>query len=138
MDKRKILITDNDARRLGEILAVAGEFKYQGRADLAALAGELRRAQIVDSRKVPGKVVTMNSRLVVEDLDNNQDWEFSLVFPASANADEGRISVLSPVGTALLGYSEGDRVEWAVPAGRRRLLVKKVAYQPEAAGDYHL
>lgn len=138
MDARKIVITDHDARRLGEILGVADEFKYRGRADLAALAGELRRAQIVDSRKVPGKVVTMNSRLVVEDLDNNQELEFSLVFPASANADEGRISVLSPVGTALLGYSEGDLVEWAVPAGRRRLLVKKVAYQPEAAGDFHL
>ena len=138
MDTRRILITDNDARRLGEILEVAGEFKYRGRADLAALAGELRRAQIVDSRKVPGKVVTMNSRLVVEDLDSNQELEFSLVFPASANADEGRISVLSPVGTALLGYSEGDLVEWAVPAGRRRLLVKKVSYQPEAAGDFHL
>jgi len=138
MDQRKIAITDHDARRLGEILNVAGEFKYRDRADLAALAGELRRAQIVDARNVPDKVVTMNSRLVVEDLDSRQDMEFSLVFPAAANADEGRISVLSPVGTALLGYSEGDVVEWAVPAGRRRLLVKKVVYQPEAAGDYHL
>ena len=138
MDQRKIAITDHDARRLGEILNVAGEFKYRGRADLAALAGELRRAQIVDARNVPGKVVTMNSRVVVEDLDSRQEMEFALVFPAAANADEGRISVLSPVGTALLGYSEGDVVEWAVPAGRRRLLVKKVVYQPEAAGDYHL
>ena len=138
MDQRKIAITDHDAKRLGEILNVAGEFKYRGRADLAALAGELRRARIVDARNVPGKVVTMNSRLVVEDLDSQQDMEFALVFPATANADEGRISVLSPVGTALLGYSEGDVVEWAVPAGRRRLLVKKVVYQPEAAGDYHL
>lgn len=138
MTKRQILITDCDAKRLSEILEVAVEFKYRGRADLAALAGELRRAKIVDSRKVPGKVVTMNSRVAVEDLDSNQDLEFSLVFPASANADEGRISVLSPVGTALLGYSEGDRVEWDVPAGRRRLLIKKVVYQPEAAGDYHL
>ena len=138
MDQRKIAITDHDARRLGEILNVAGEFKYRGRADLAALAGELRRAQIVDARNVPGKVVTMNSRVVVEDLDSRQEMEFALVFPAAANADEGRISVLSPVGTALLGYSEGDVVEWAVPAGRRRLRVKKVVYQPEAAGDYHL
>lgn len=138
MDQRKIAITDHDAKRLGEILNVAGEFKYRGRADLAALAGELRRAQIVDARNVPDKVVTMNSRVVVEDLDSRQEMEFALVFPAAANADAGRISVLSPVGTALLGYSEGDVVEWAVPAGRRRLLVKKVVYQPEAAGDYHL
>ena len=137
MERRQIFITDNDAKRLGEILGVAGEFKYRGRADLESLAGELRRAKIVASRAIPGNIVTMNTRLVLEDLDSRRDMDFSLVFPAEANADENRISVLSPVGTAVLGYAEGDVVEWDVPAGRRRLLIKQVVYQPEAAGEYH-
>lgn len=137
MEQRQIFITDNDARRLGEILGVAGEFKYRDRRDLEALAGELRRAKIVGSQVVPKDIVTMNTRLVLEDLDSRQQMEFTLVFPAEADVDKHRISVLSPVGTAVLGYAEGDVVEWTVPAGRRRLLIKKVVYQPEASGDFH-
>lgn len=137
MHARHIFITRTDAARLGEMLEVAGVFNYRDRADLASLSGELRRAKIVDSKEVPADVVTMNTRLVLEDLDGRQEMEFTLVFPADANADAGRVSVLSPVGTAVLGYAEGDTVEWTVPAGARRFLIKKILYQPEAAGDFH-
>ena len=83
-------------------------------------------------------VVTMNSKVLLEDLDNRERMTVTLVFPADANADEGAVSVLAPVGTAILGYSEGDVVEWPVPDGVRRLKIRKVVYQPEAAGDFHL
>jgi regulator of nucleoside diphosphate kinase len=63
---------------------------------------------------------------------------YSLVFPQEADASEGRISILAPVGTAMIGYRVGDVIEWEVPSGLRRLKVEDVLYQPEASGDYHL
>jgi regulator of nucleoside diphosphate kinase len=61
-----------------------------------------------------------------------------VVFPSEADSEQGKISVLAPVGTALLGYRVGDTVEWVVPGGLRRLKIERILYQPEAAGDYHL
>jgi regulator of nucleoside diphosphate kinase len=63
---------------------------------------------------------------------------FTLVFPAEADYERGRLSVLAPIGMALLGYRAGETVEWKVPSGVRRLKIEQVLYQPEAAGDYHL
>jgi regulator of nucleoside diphosphate kinase len=63
---------------------------------------------------------------------------YSLVFPNEADADEGRISILAPVGTAMIGYRVGDVIEWQVPSGLRRLKVEEIIYQPEASGDYLL
>ena len=63
---------------------------------------------------------------------------YHLVFPDSANVNQGKISILAPIGTALLGYKVGDIVRWKVPAGLTELKVEGILYQPEAAGDYHL
>jgi len=138
MTERKIYMTENDRRRLDELLAVAGAFNYRDRNDLKALASELRRAQVVDSRKVSARIVTMNTRVRLRDLDTQKDMEMTLTFPADADVDAGKLSVLSPVGTAILGYGEGDTIAWTVPAGTRRLTIEKILYQPEAAGDFHL
>jgi regulator of nucleoside diphosphate kinase len=61
-----------------------------------------------------------------------------VVFPSEADSEQGKISILAPVGTALLGYRVGDTVEWKLPGGLRRLKIERILYQPEAAGDYHL
>ncbi len=138
MKERQIFVTSNDQKRLEELLIVAEDFNYKNRDDLKSLKSELDRAAIVDSREVPGTVVTMNTRLRFVDLDDSQKSEVSLVFPSDADVDQDKISVFSPVGTSLLGYSEGDTIEWDVPAGKRRIRIEKIVYQPEAAGDYHL
>lgn len=138
MTKRKIFITANDLRRLQELLGVAGTFKYQDRNDLKTLESELSRAKVVDSRKVPENVVTMNTRLKLRFLDDDSEMEVTLVFPADADIDAGRLSVFSPIGTAVLGYAEGDLIEWDVPAGKRSVRIEKILYQPEASGHYHL
>lgn len=138
MTERKLFITEKDYRRLNELLDVAESFDYRDRNDLKTLEAELKRTRVVDSRKVPGKVVTMNTRLRLRDLDTQGVSEVTVVFPSDADVDAGKISVLSPVGTAVLGYAEGDTIEWTVPAGKRRLLIEQVLYQPEAAGDFHL
>lgn len=139
MAERKIYITELDKTRLNkEIIAVAKEFSARDRADLQSLTAELERAEVVPAREMPPKVVTMNSKVVLRDVDSSETMTYTLVFPRQADIDSGRISVLAPVGTAILGYSEGDVVEWPVPSGVRHICIAEVLYQPEAAGDYHL
>ncbi len=137
MKNRKISITTFDFDRLKELLAVANDFD-RTRSDLKALAAELDSGHLVDSKDVAATVITMNTRFKIRDLETNEEAEYTLVFPADADFEAGLISVLSPVGTALLGYSEGETVEWPVPAGKRRMKIEKILYQPEAAGDFHL
>jgi len=138
MKARKIYITDFDKKRLEELIAVAEEFGGHDRTDLDALAEELGRAKVVSSKAVPADVVTMNSKVVLRDLSTSETKTYVLVFPREANIDAGKISILAPIGTAILGYAKGDIIEWRVPAGTRRISIEEVVYQPEAAGDYHL
>jgi regulator of nucleoside diphosphate kinase len=92
---------------------------------------------VVAPQDIPGDVVTMNSAVLVKDLDTGAEMALTLVFPSEAGLEMGKISIVAPVGTALLGYRVGDTIEWKVPGRVRRLRVEKVIYQPEAAGDYH-
>ncbi len=136
MKTRDILITARDHARLQECVleAVASEpAKAAGQRDLAT---ELERATVVDAHEIPDSVVTMNSTVRVRDLDSDAASTYTLVYPREADLDTGRISVLSPIGTALLGYCVGDTIEWEVPAGVRRLVIDAVLYQPEASGHY--
>lgn len=139
MTERKIYMTELDKVRLEKLLSAAEESGIDPeRQDLEALADELERAEIVSSKNVPPDVVTMNSRVVLRDIDSREAMTVTLVFPGDADIGSGAISVLAPVGTAIIGYSRGDTVEWAVPSGIRRIMIEEILYQPEAAGDYHL
>ena len=88
---------------------------------------------MVDPKDVPSDVITMRSKVRLKDLSTGEEMVYSLVFPTEANLDEGKISVLAPIGTAMLGYSRGDVIEWEVPSGVRRLKVEQVIYQPESS-----
>lgn len=136
MKNRRIFITAFDKKRLDELIAVAREFGEHAREDLDDLAAELDRASIVEPKKIPANVVTMNSKVLLHDLDTSDEETYALVFPNEADASSGAISVLAPIGTAILGYREGDVVEWPVPSGVRRIRIVNVIYQPEAAGHF--
>ena len=138
MKEREIHITNFDYQRLKELLKVAKEFKYQDRNDLKKLENELARAMIVDSKDVPPNVVTMNCKVELLDLDTNKKMTYTLVFPGEADINQGKISILVPIGTAILGYRVGDTVIWQVPARQRRIKIQRILYQPEASGDYDL
>jgi regulator of nucleoside diphosphate kinase len=133
MRNESIYITDYDMKRLRKLLAVE-KIVNPDRQDLQGLEAELGRARIVASRDVPQDLVTMNSRVCFIDLDTGEEMICSLVFPGEADIEQHKLSVLAPIGIALLGYRAGDTLEWKVPAGLRRLKVKEVLYQPEA-GD---
>jgi regulator of nucleoside diphosphate kinase len=138
MQDRTLYITKFDLERLEDLLAAAREFNYRDRGDLEELEAELQEGKLVDSKSVPSNVVTMNSRVELIDVDENKSMIFTLTFPKDADIDAGKLSVLSPVGTAIIGRSEGDVIEWRVPARFRRFKIQKLLYQPEAAGDFHL
>jgi regulator of nucleoside diphosphate kinase len=133
MRKLPIIMSAADHEELSCALAAVSRLNERARAEMSALRRELDRAAIVAPNEVPSDVITMNSRAELVDLDTNERMEFTLVFPAEANVEEGKISVLAPLGAAMLGYRVGNEFEWVVPSGRRRLKVEAVRFQPEAA-----
>ncbi len=137
MVSRTIYITDNDMKRLRELVMVVRQFKKEEKY-LQELENELNRAKVVKSHDIPADVITMNSEVHLRDMNTKEEITYTLVFPDQADAGQGRVSILAPIGTALLGYRVGDVIEWKVPAGIVKLKVEKILYQPEAAGDYHL
>jgi len=136
--RNKIYITEFDMKRLKGLIKLAEE-RWDKRVlpYLRELDEELDRADIVKPEKIPTDVITMNSSFRVLDLDSKEELVYTLVFPANANSANRKISILAPVGTAMLGYRVGDTVEWEVPAGLKRLKVEEIEYQPEADGNYH-
>ncbi len=137
MKDRDIWVTDFDLERLRKLLAGTRLWSSRDREHLERLDEELGRAHVVSATDIPPEVVTMNTRLRLRDLDSGKDMVFTLVFPSDADAEQGKISVLAPLGTAVLGFRRGDAFEWHMPGRVRRLQVEEVLYQPEAAGDYH-
>jgi len=127
-----IYITEQDRLRLQELID-SGRPQANGHASyFDALERELSRSVVVDADRMPGVVVTMDSRVRLRDIDSGETEVYTLVYPPMADPGENRISVLAPVGTAIIGSRVGDVIEWPVPAGTRRLLVEEVVFQPEA------
>lgn len=125
-----IHITEIDQARLRNLVAV------EQASTSFELEHEIERAIVVDPRQVPPDVMTMNSRALLQ-LDD-QEVEVALVYPDDANDIAGRVSVCAGLGTAILGYREGDAVDWRIQDRTRHIRIWKVLYQPEAAGDFHL
>ena len=124
-----ITITDHDLERLLPILE-------QTNAEQLDL--ELHRATIVEQCRVAPDVVTMNSEVVYEDIATGARRTVRVVYPKDADATRGWVSVLAPIGSALLGLHVGQEIEWQLPTGPRRMVVVEVRYQPESHGDFHL
>ena len=133
-EQRTIYITQADMKRLQSLV----ESMRSSREDLKALRSELEHAHVVPQSEIPQDVVTMNSKAKIRDLESGETMTYTLVFPSQANVDDGKISVLAPIGTAMLGHRVGEEFEWHVPAGMVRLRVEEVLYQPEAAGHFNL
>jgi len=138
MSNRTIFITEQDRSRLWQLITNAKYADYRGSKYVEALVGELERAVVVEPKNVPPDVITMNSRVQLVDLESGETMVYTLVFPQDADLAQGKISVLAPIGTAMLGYRFGDVFSWQVPSGERRIKVEAILYQPEAAGDYDL
>jgi regulator of nucleoside diphosphate kinase len=130
----RIVLSSRDYARLESLLDALPTDSSAGKA---ALAAELDRAEVVEPDQVPPNVVTMNSTVRFTMTDSGKEFSLTLVYPKDAGQAD-RISVLAPVGTALLGLSVGDELEWPTPGGGATTVrVIDVVYQPERSGDLH-
>ena len=111
----------------------------QSDEEFTELESELERAQILKKEQVTPELVTMNSRVEILNMTDNKKMTLQLVYPEQANLSEHKISILAPLGTALLGLRLHDEIEWLFPDKKlRRLQVTHIDYQPEAHGHWHL
>jgi regulator of nucleoside diphosphate kinase len=130
---KKITITKTDYERLKKLTGTPS--KGNTPDHLIRLHNELERAKKVEPKKIEPDVVTMDTEIEFVDLDTNAVRRFKLVYPEFADIRKGYVSVLAPIGMALLGYRKGDIVEWEVPSGKKKFAIKDIIYQPEANGD---
>ena len=132
-----LLLSRLDVERIEELLE---QPQFRG-LDSGALRGELERAEVAELAAMPGDVITMNSvaRVRVDDAElGSHERELALVYPRDADGSADKVSILAPVGSALLGLRTGDSIDWPMPGGRTaRLEVLAIRYQPEAAGELH-
>lgn len=132
-----LIVNRLDYARIKKCINDAKQFKSISKAEAEKLMNELDSAKIVEPEAVPSNVVTMNSIVKLSFSDNKQ-VQFQIVYPNQANLKENKISIFSPIATALIGYKVKDEIEWIVPAGLTRIKIEEIIYQPEAAGDYDL
>ncbi len=128
-----LILSRLDVERLETLL----EKVKPGQFDTDSLLDELSRARVVEPREMPGNVVSMNSTVVLRNETDGQEREVTLVYPHEADGSGQNVSILAPVGSALLGLAVGDDIDWPMPGGRSaRLRVLSIKFQPEAAGQY--
>ncbi len=134
----RLIVNSLDYSRIKKCISDAKQFKSINEGEAAKLMNELNSAKIVKPEAIPSDVVTMNSIVKLSFLNNNKQVEFQIVYPEQANLKENKISIFSPIATALIGYKIADEIEWIVPAGLTKIRIDGIVYQPEAAGDYSL
>jgi regulator of nucleoside diphosphate kinase len=127
-----ITVTAQDLRRLQDLLTIDSTVEAE------QLDIELERANVVGQTEIDRDVITMNSEVVCEDLEAGVRRTVRIVYPQDADASRGWISILAPLGCALLGLRVGQQIEWRMPSGMRRVRVLAVPYQPEASGQFEL
>lgn len=130
-----IIISSTDAERLEHLLESLPEGAFPGRDELEA---ELARAEILDPHDIPPNVVTMNSIVRFKVASSSEEFCLTLVYPKNVDEKGGTLSILAPVGSALLGLSQGDEIEWPGPGGKTiQVRIEEVTWQPERAGEFH-
>ncbi|ABM62911.1 nucleoside diphosphate kinase regulator [Halorhodospira halophila] len=131
----EIVISSRDAERLEKLIDSLPKGAFPGQEDLE---NELARAEIVEPNEVPPGVVTMNSTVRFRVEATEEEFSLTLVYPKDVDSSGGTLSIFAPVGSALLGLSQGEEIEWPRPGGgAHRVRIEEILYQPERAGEYH-
>jgi regulator of nucleoside diphosphate kinase len=137
-ERKTVYITDFDYRRLWELFKSNRAFNEEERAVLPGLGNKLESAEVVYWRDIPPDIITMNSKVSLKELCTEDKITFDLVFPSYANPERNKVSILTPIGTAMLGCRTGDIIECHLAGGFRKLAVGEILYQPEACGNFNL
>lgn len=131
---KTLIFNKRDYTRIRQHIADARQLQSISQIEAEKLLRELAAAQIVEPDEVPVDVVTMNSVVKLSFLNTGKQIEFQIVYPGDANLKENKISIFSPVATALIGSKVQDEIEWLVPGGMTKIRIDEILYQPEAAG----
>ncbi len=131
-----IKVTKLDYVRLNGIISSIKQFNKEASKEVSFLETELTRAKKIDSKKIGAEFVTMNTQVEIVDMDTNKSMTIRLVYPKDADFKKGNISILSPLGSALLGYKTDSVVSFKVPGGLKKMKICNIVFQPEANGDY--
>ena len=134
MQQQTLRVTDFDSRRLRNVIAGARATGLRDADSVNLLERQLADAEITPAERIEPDIVTINSVVRVSDLDTLKAMNFRVVFPRKGSTNSGDVSVLAPLGMAVLGRKVGDEVTWQTPGGLRRLRVDDVSYQPEREG----
>ena len=134
----RLIVNRLDYARIKKSISDARDFKSINKSESDKLMKELDSAEIVEPEAIPSNVVTMNSIVKLSFLNNDRQIQLQIVYPEQANMTENKISIFSPIATALIGYKVKDEIECIVPAGLTKIRIDEIIYQPEAAGDYNL
>ncbi len=140
--KDQAVVTNADAQRLRQMIASFGKSRPLGgdpfHSYLRALENQLEQSSVVSQADVGPDVVTMNSKLCLQELDSGKRQTVTLVYPDDGDLCGEEVSVLTPLGASLLGARVGTAVEWTARRSPRRARIDKVLFQPEAAGEFDL
>lgn len=131
-----ITITTLDQDRLKEYFVKQNDFDLK--QNVKVVEEKLKMAKAVDSKKIPPTVVTMNSKVKVKNVVLGKSFSLELVYPNAVDTTKFKISIFSPIGASMFGYSKGDEFIWYGGNGKNKFLIEEITYQPESAGDYHL
>lgn len=138
MKTKDIYITEHDLQRLKKLLNDLSQESHHKDFSIQELKGEMNRALVVSPKEVPENVITMNSRVLMRDVESGKDMTLWLVFPDKMDAVKNPVSILSPLGTAMIGYKVGDVFTWESPKGMKQVEVLDILYQPERVGNFSL
>lgn len=130
MKTNPVVLCESDFKKLQDFV---GSQSSQAQADEMSLAYELGRAIVVKDDSIPQHTVRLNSTVEIESVDTNKKTKCTIVMPSEADIAKKRISVIAPLGTALIGFREGEEVEWAMPAGLKRFRIVNVVNENEPA-----
>ncbi|HMP72658.1 MAG TPA: nucleoside diphosphate kinase regulator [Kiritimatiellia bacterium] len=138
MQTRNITVSALDCARLRDLVATAKQFCSQPGPILHVLEQELDRARVVAVDEIPPYVVTMHTSVCLVDLTTEEHMKYTLVYPGEADLGKGKLSILSDLGAAIIGFSVGDTIEWEFPDGIHRIRIGAIHFQPEATRHYNL
>jgi len=127
--KNRLVLTKEDYQIIRSYIKTGSRTITFNRRDAEELESELKKARVVDKEKLPGDVVRLNSTVIIREEEENKLMELTVVTPERANIKQRLISVMSPIGTALIGFRKGQQVKWKVPAGKRTFTIMEVQNQ---------
>jgi|WetSurMetagenome_2_1015567.scaffolds.fasta_scaffold228127_2 regulator of nucleoside diphosphate kinase len=135
---KQIFITDFDMKRFRWLIDNSYRFDQKYKNDFANLDKELKNAKVVEPKDIPSDVITMNSKFKIKDFSTNEETIYTLVFPFDADMENIGLSVLAPLGMAVIGYRVGDEIEFEDSSDKRKVYIEEIIYQPEAEGNYYI